>query len=105
MSFSLLGYKLNKIWVDQGIDFFIRSMNAWLHDNDIDIYSTHSKGKSIVAERSMRTQKTNIYKNLPTVSKNIYIDRLDEIVDKFNKTDHKAINADFKLGNYVDYGL
>ena len=45
------GHKPNKIWVDRGSEFYNRSMKSWLQDNNREMYSTHNKGKSIVAER------------------------------------------------------
>ena len=52
----------NKIWVDKSSDFYNSSFKKWLKDNDIEIYSTHNEGKSVVAERYIRTLKTKIYK-------------------------------------------
>ena len=55
--------KSNKIWVDQGSDFYNSSFKKWLKDNDMEMYSTYSEGKSVVAERFIRTLKnkfTNI---------------------------------------------
>ena len=48
------GRKPNKIWIDKGSDFYNRSMKSWLQDNDMEMYSTHNKEKSVVAERSIR---------------------------------------------------
>ena len=45
------GHKPNTIRVDQDGEFCNRSMNSWLHNNDIEMYSTHNKGKSVAAER------------------------------------------------------
>ena len=42
--------KPNKIWVDKASEFYNRSMKLWLQDNDIEMYSTHNEGKSVVAE-------------------------------------------------------
>ena len=50
------------------------------------MYSTHNEGKSIVAERFIRTLKSKIYKYMTSVSKNVYIDKLDDIVDEYNNT-------------------
>ena len=47
--------KPNKIWVDKGSDSYNRSMKSWLENNDIEMYSTHNEGKSVVAERFIRT--------------------------------------------------
>ena len=49
--------KPNKIWVLKGSEFYNRSMKSWLEKNDIEIYSTHNEGKSIVAERFIRDNK------------------------------------------------
>ena len=48
------GRKPNKIWIDKGSEFYNRSMKSWLQDNDMEMYSTHNKEKSVVAERSIR---------------------------------------------------
>ena len=50
--------KPNKIWVDEGGEFCNRSMKSWLEKNDIEMYSTHNEGKSVVAERFIRTKRT-----------------------------------------------
>ena len=49
--------KSNKIWVDKGSEFYNRSMKSWLQDNDIEMYLTHNKRKSVVGERFMGTLK------------------------------------------------
>ena len=54
------GRKPNKIWVEKGSEFYNRSFKKWLKENDIEIYSIHSEGKSFVAERCIRTIKTKI---------------------------------------------
>ena len=69
-----------KIWVDKGSEFYNNSFKKWLKDNDIEMYSIHNEGKSVVAERFIRTLKTKIYKYMTLVSKNAYIDILDDIV-------------------------
>ena len=48
------------------------------------MYSIHNEGKSVVAERFIRTLKTKIYKYMTLISKNVYIDKLDDIVNKCN---------------------
>ena len=83
--------KLNKTWVEKGREFYNRSMKSWLKDNDIEMHSTHNERKS-VAERFIRTSKNNIYKYLTSVSKNINIDKLDDIVNKCNNTYSKIKN-------------
>ena len=54
--------KPNKIWVDKGSEFYNAYLKKWLRDNDIVMYSTHNEGKSVVAERFIRTLKGKIYK-------------------------------------------
>ena len=55
------------------------------------MYSTHNEGKSFVAEGFIRTFKTKIYKYLTSISKNVYIDKLDYIVNEYNNTYHRRI--------------
>ena len=55
------------------------------------MYSTHNAGKSVVAERFIRTLKNKIYKHMTAVSKNVYIDKLDDIVNEYNNTYHRTI--------------
>ena len=66
--------KPNKIWVDKGSKFYNRSMKSWLEKNAIEMYSTHNKGKPVVAERFIRTLKNKTYKGMTLISKNMYID-------------------------------
>ena len=61
-------------------------MKSWLEKKAIEMYSTHNDGKSVVAERFFRTLKTKIYQYMTSISKNVYIDELDEIVNKYNNT-------------------
>ena len=51
------GRKLNKIWVDKGSKFYNSSFKKWLKDNDIEMYSIHNKGRSVVAESFIKTQR------------------------------------------------
>ena len=55
------------------------------------MYLIHNKGKSLAAERFIRTLKTKIYKYMTSVSKNVYIDKLDDIVNEYNNTYHRTI--------------
>ena len=78
--------KPNKIWVDKGSEFYHRSIKSWLEKNDIEIYSTHYKEKSVITERLIRALKNKIYKYMPLVLKNVYIDKLNDTVNKYNST-------------------
>ena len=55
------------------------------------MYSTHNEGKSVIAERFIRTLKTKIYKHMTSISKNVYIDKLYDIVNKYNNKYHRTI--------------
>ena len=70
--------KPNKIWVDKGSGFYNSSFKKRLKDNDTEMYSIHNEGKSVAAERFIRTLKTKIQKYLTSISKNVYIDKLDD---------------------------
>ena len=73
------------------MNFAIIFLKKCLKDNDIEMYLIHNEGKSVVSERFIRTLKTNIYKYMTLVSKNVYIDQLDNIVDEYNNTYHRTI--------------
>ena len=55
------------------------------------MYSTYNEGKSVVAERFIRTLKNKIFKHMTAFSKNVYFDVLDDIVNKYNNTVHRSI--------------
>ena len=98
--------KPNTICNDQGSEFYNTHFKKWLKDNDVIMYSTHNQGKSVVAERLIRTLKNKIYKHMTAVSKNVYYDVLDDIVDKYNNTYHKTIEmkpVDIKNYSFVEY--
>ena len=80
-------------------------MKSWLEKNNIEMYSTHNEGKSVVAERFIRTLKNKIYKYMTSISKNVYIDKLDDIVTECNNTYRtikmKPINV--KDNTYIDF--
>ena len=82
-------------------------MRSWLAKNDIEMYSTHNEGKSVVAETFISTIKNKIYKYITSVSKNVYIDKLDDIVHKCNNKSHRTIKMkpiDVKDNTYIDFG-
>ena len=69
--------KPNQICVDQGSEFYNNVFKKWLKNTDISTYSTHNEGKSVVAERFIRTLKNKIYKHLTAISNNVYFDFVD----------------------------
>ena len=101
-----LNRKPNKICVDKGSEFHNISLTKWLKDNDVEMYSIHNEGKSAAAERFIRTLKTKIYKYMTSVSKNVYIDKLDNIVGEYNNTYHRTIKmkpVHVKDNTYIDF--
>ena len=98
--------KPNKIWVDQGSEFYNNYFKNYLKINNIEIYSTHNEGKSVVAERFIMTPKSKIFKRMTAISKNIYFDVLDNIVNKYNNTVHRTIKVkpiDVTSDSYAEY--
>ena len=70
------------------------------------MYSIHNEGESVAAERFIKTLKTKIYKYMYLVSKNVYNDKLDDIVGDYNNTYHRAIKmkpVDVKEDAYIDF--
>ena len=66
--------------------FYDAYFKKWLRDINNVMYSPHNEGKSVVAERFIRTLKGKIYKYMTSIPKNVYIDKLDDIVDEYNNT-------------------
>ena len=69
------------------------------------MYSTNNEGKSVVAERFIRTLKSKIFKYMTSISKNVYIDKLNTIVNKYNNTYHTTIKMkpiDIKDNTYIN---
>ena len=80
------GRKPNKIWVDQGSEFYNNSFKDFLKINNIEMYSTYNEGKSVVAERFIKTLGNKIYKYMTAISKNVYYDAIDNIANTYNNT-------------------
>ena len=77
--------------VDQGGEFYNHVFKKWLSSNDIIMYSTFNEGKSVVAERFIRTLKNKLYKHMTATSKNVYYDVLHDVVNEYNNTKHSTI--------------
>ena len=73
------------------MNFTIILLKKWLKDNNIEMSLIHNEGKSVVPEIFIRTLKNKIYKYMTSISKNVYIDKLDDIVDEYNNTYHRTI--------------
>ena len=98
-------HKPNKIWVDKGNEFYNKSIKSWLEEYAVEMYSTHNEGKSIVAKRLIRALKKEICKYMTSISKNVYIDKLDDIVKKTNNVCSSTIkmkSVDIKSSTYID---
>ena len=70
------------------------------------MYSTNNEEKSVIAERLIRTLKNEIDKYMTSISKNVYIEKLDDIVKKYNNTYHTAVKmkpVDVKDNTYIDF--
>ena len=74
-------HKPNKLWVDQATEFYNKLMQEWLDNNDILMYCIHSEGKSVIAERFIKTLKPKIYKRMTTNDSKSYLPDLNELVD------------------------
>ena len=83
--------KPNKIWGDQGSEFYNNVFNKWLSDNDVIMYSTYNESKSVVAEGFIRTLKNKLYKHTTAIGKNVYYDVLDDVVNEYNSNKHSTI--------------
>ena len=97
------GKKPNRIWVDHGSEFYNNKFKSFLKENDIEIYSTFNEGKSVVAERFIKTLKNKIYKHMTSVGKNVHFNALDDIVRKYNNTVHSSIKMKPKYVTNSEY--
>ena len=75
--------------------------------NNIEMYSTYNQGKSVFGERFIKTLKSRVYKCMTSISRNVYNDKLDDIVNRFNYTYYRTIkmkSVDVKDNTYIDFG-
>ena len=73
---------------------------------DLEMYLAHNEGKSVVAERLIRNLKTKIQKHMTAVSKNMYIDKFSDIINKYNNIQHRKIKmkpVNIKDNTYIDF--
>ena len=80
--------KPNKLWVDQGRDFYNKFMQEWLDNNDILIYSTHNEDKSVIAKMFVKTLKWNMTAN----DSKSYLIYLNKLIDQYNNAYHHSVN-------------
>ena len=79
------------MWVDHDSEFYNNTFKDFLKINNIEMFSTYNEGKSVVAERFIGTLKNKIFKHMTAISKNVYFEVVDDIVNKYNNTVHKTI--------------
>ena len=98
--------KPNKIWVDQVSEFYNTHLKKWLKGNNIEMYSTHNEGKSVVAGRFIGTLKNKISKHMTAISKNVYCNVLNDNGNEYNNTYHRNIKMkqiDVKNDSFAEY--
>ena len=72
------------------------------------MHSTHNEGKSVAAEKFITILQNKIYKYIILIPKNVYIDKLDNIVTEYNNTYHSTIKmkpVDAKSSTYIDFNV
>ena len=70
------------------------------------MHSTHNEGKSVVAKKIIRTLKNKIHKYMTSISRNVYINKLDYIVNKSNNAYHITIKmkpTNVELSTYINF--
>ena len=88
------------------VNFIIILLKIFLKIKNIEMYSTYNEGKSAFAERFIRTLKNKIFKHMTAISKNVYFEVVDDIVNKYNNTVHKTIKMkpiDNTDDSYAEY--
>ena len=79
-------------------------MKSWSEENDAEWYSLHNERKFVIDERLIRTLKNKIHKHMILISKNVYIDELDDMINKCNNTYHRTVKikpVDVKSSTYI----
>ena len=99
------GYKLNKICVNQGGQFYNNLFEIFLKINKTEIYLTCNERKSAAAKRFIKNLKNKLFKHMTAVPKNVYFDVLDDIINN-NNTVHRTIKMkpiDVTSDSYAEY--
>ena len=99
------GNKPNKVLLDKGSGFYNKSLRSWLAKHDMEMCSAHNEGNSVVTT-FIRTLKSKIYKYITSILKNVYIDKLGDIVKKSNNAYHRTTkmkSVDVKSEIYVNF--
>ena len=90
----------NRLWVEQGREFYNKLMQEWLDSNNVLMHSTHNEGKSVTAERFNKMWKAEIYKKMTANNSKFSVCYLNKLVDHYNNTNYhsigkKTINTDY----------
>ena len=83
--------KPNKVWVEPGGEIYNKLFKMLLKINNIEMYSAYNEGKSVFAERFIKKLENKTFKQMTAVSKNVYFDVLDDIINKYNNTVYRSI--------------
>ena len=78
--------KLNKLQVDQGKEVQNKIMQEWLDNNDVLMYSTNKEGKSVIAQKFIKTVNSKIYQKVTANDNKSYLPYLNKLVDQYNNT-------------------
>ena len=100
------GLEPNKIWIDQGEEFYNKFFKRFLKMNNIEMYSTYNERKSALPERFIRTLKNKAFKHMRAISKNVHFDVLEDIVNKYSNTVHRTLkmnSIDVTSDSYAEY--
>ena len=98
--------RLDQFKMDSTSEDFRGVCKTWENLQNTEMYSTYNEGKSVVAERFIRMLKNKIFKHMKAVSKNVYFNALDDIVNKYNNTVHRTIKMkpiDITSDSYAEY--
>ena len=85
--------KPNKLWVDNGSEFYDNVFKKWFVENEIKLYSTFNEGKAVVIERFNRTLKNRMYKYFTANNTYNYVDVLPDLINEYNN--HKHYNKNY----------
>ena len=92
--------------MDQSGEFYNNLFKRFLKINNVEMYPTYNEGKSVVVERFLRTLKNKIFKHMIAISKNVYFEVLDDIVNECNNKVHRIIKmkpTDVPSDSYAEY--
>jgi transposase InsO family protein len=81
------------MWVDEGKEFLNKEIKSWRKDNNIELYHTYGRGKSVIVERLNRTIKTMMWRTLTAENSHYWVDLLPKLITQYNDTKHSTIKT------------